>query len=66
MPRTINHVRKSLGVSPSQLRTPGTYERGDLSGHNGQKTGLEVSDESNHTLSLLRKKISGQKSRSLI
>ena len=65
MPETINHVRQSLGVSPSQLRKPETYEHGDPSGHGGQQTWSEVSDESNNTLSSSRNKIRGQKTRSL-
>jgi hypothetical protein len=64
-PATRTLVRKSPGVIPSQLRTPKIYEFGEPSGHGGQQTKSEVSDESNSTLASLRNKIRGHKTRSL-
>jgi hypothetical protein len=64
-PTVRSPTREAPDFSPSQIRTPRTHERGEPSGHGGHQTDSQVSSESNPTLSSLKNRFKGQKTRSL-
>jgi hypothetical protein len=65
MPAARSPTRKAPDFSPSQFRMPSTHERGEPSRHGGHQSYSQVSSESNPTLTSLRSRFKGQKTRRL-
>jgi hypothetical protein len=65
MPTMRNPTREAPDIRPSQFRTPRIHDRGEPSRHGGHPTDSQVSSESNPTLSSLKNRFKGQKTRIL-
>jgi hypothetical protein len=62
-PVGISHTREAPDISPYKFRMPRTHKRGEPSGHGGHQIDSQVSSEPNPTLSSLKNRIKGQKTR---